>query len=853
MPQLSLDIKQNPLITITLPTIPYATFRHLICYWYTAQFHSFDEQSPLSSSLDNLSLNNTPPQSPDNDSIRQSINQLEQQLDVTLMPTHPSNDPHADNDQWRADLQRMLDDQIQTDVIVNTFKVPSKGTHSEDSPTQPSIEENASIPAHRFILASQSPYFYSVFCTEFREASTSSLHLPADLFSPLTLRVILYYLYTDQLILPPIPSSAQSIKIQKHIARLNEKKHQLRILQKVFLAADFLGHFNTLCKATLAKMSLLCHQFKCTCSDCILLLPSMLLFSDKNESHVPELRSKLLSLYADPMDSLATLWSQKPFCILVNSMSTDHPEQPHSAVALTANKNSSDAISLLFNNSNKISHNTATSPISIVVSDHSPSDLNSKDLNLISELSERTFSNITKNNSVRVLHSLHLCLSYLRAADPLPTWSHHTLNILNTFVHHTVDVISTNFDYYCVEYPILLSCIDGIGYGFSVDFLGFVLNKVINEGMHDGNAAEIYQNIVRDLGGRQEMVKNVAVESVLLEARIKCAQYISKRWMSIKAEEGFHDLEKETLRVLSEDINVPIRNLVKPIENDFSTMFSFMPKKAPNTTVSKAVSSINNNDANLPHKRMSVGNSSSNSLHLQRLESNQGRQGRTRSLSASNNSPESILRKDNILYSDNEEPVTHPSFRRNSIGHPFTYKRHGSTGSLTDELLPIDCLKKSESKEPSKTEVTPRPTRLRFSLPETPSRAKSPMGRVSSHQVNGSTLSASGHKKRAKSPRRSKWSLGYNTSDSSDEESHHTKAEIGHRVELLRRPLPTQGVIKYIGPVEFALGIWVGIELDSRLGNNDGSVDGKRYFQTSTQKGVFVKMDDFKVIVNEKK
>ena len=53
-----------------------------------------------------------------------------------------------------------------------------------------------------------------------------------------------------------------------------------------------------------------------------------------------------------------------------------------------------------------------------------------------------------------------------------------------------------------------------------------------------------------------------------------------------------------------------------------------------------------------------------------------------------------------------------------------------------------------------------------------------------------------------------------------------------------------QGVVKYVGQVDFAPGIWVGVDLDSKfVGKNDGTVDGKMYFKTrhNAKSGVFVK------------
>ncbi|ORY96309.1 CAP Gly-rich domain-containing protein [Syncephalastrum racemosum] len=65
--------------------------------------------------------------------------------------------------------------------------------------------------------------------------------------------------------------------------------------------------------------------------------------------------------------------------------------------------------------------------------------------------------------------------------------------------------------------------------------------------------------------------------------------------------------------------------------------------------------------------------------------------------------------------------------------------------------------------------------------------------------------------------------------------------KIGDMVKLIHRPLPTLGHVRYIGPVAWAEGDdWVGVELQSRVGKNDGSVDGKRYFQTDPHRGIFV-------------
>ena len=49
------------------------------------------------------------------------------------------------------------------------------------------------------------------------------------------------------------------------------------------------------------------------------------------------------------------------------------------------------------------------------------------------------------------------------------------------------------------------------------------------------------------------------------------------------------------------------------------------------------------------------------------------------------------------------------------------------------------------------------------------------------------------------------------------------------------------GVIRYIGSTDFADGIWIGVELRTPKGKNDGSVMDKRYFLCKPNHGLLVR------------
>ncbi|KAM8831655.1 kinesin-like protein KIF13B isoform 2-T2 [Spinachia spinachia] len=51
------------------------------------------------------------------------------------------------------------------------------------------------------------------------------------------------------------------------------------------------------------------------------------------------------------------------------------------------------------------------------------------------------------------------------------------------------------------------------------------------------------------------------------------------------------------------------------------------------------------------------------------------------------------------------------------------------------------------------------------------------------------------------------------------------------------------GTVRYVGPTDFAEGIWVGVELEVPAGKNDGSVAGKHYFHCNPGYGVLVRPD----------
>ncbi|KAI8370585.1 uncharacterized protein BYT42DRAFT_582945 [Radiomyces spectabilis] len=152
----------------------------------------------------------------------------------------------------------------------------------------------------------------------------------------------------------------------------------------------------------------------------------------------------------------------------------------------------------------------------------------------------------------------------------------------------------------------------------------------------------------------------------------------------------------------------------------------------------------------------------------------------------------------------------------------------------------------------------PRPTRLKFELPVTPPRSRSPAQHLAyprarpyrSLPEQGTPVPMVKKEKPRPRPRSSRWSrLVRGDNHGNHVTSHQQELTLNAKVKLVRRPLPTLGHIRYIGNVDFAPGKEMfGVELISRVGNNDGSVNGKRYFKTDPHRGIFVTREELALV-----
>src|SRR5436190_3591960 len=68
---------------------------------------------------------------------------------------------------------------------------------------------------------------------------------------------------------------------------------------------------------------------------------------------------------------------------------------------------------------------------------------------------------------------------------------------------------------------------------------------------------------------------------------------------------------------------------------------------------------------------------------------------------------------------------------------------------------------------------------------------------------------------------------------------------------LISLPDGRRAVVRFVGPTHFAVGDWIGIELDEATGKNDGAVQGERYFNCEQGYGMFIRPSAVAAVLEE--
>jgi dynactin complex subunit len=73
---------------------------------------------------------------------------------------------------------------------------------------------------------------------------------------------------------------------------------------------------------------------------------------------------------------------------------------------------------------------------------------------------------------------------------------------------------------------------------------------------------------------------------------------------------------------------------------------------------------------------------------------------------------------------------------------------------------------------------------------------------------------------------------------------------IGQRVEVLQKGQIVYGTVLYKGPIMGRRGVWLGIDLTTPDGDNDGTLKGRVYFRAPLNYGIFTTIDNVRLAKN---
>ncbi|CAG8509854.1 5193_t:CDS:2 [Cetraspora pellucida] len=195
-----------------------------------------------------------------------------------------------EQDKLKDDLLYMLKSKLYTDVeLILEFMEDDLEIIDEDE--DEGVFKPLVIRAHRFMLSSRSEYFKKMLGSDFIEARNSAIRLDASIFNQTSINLILTFIYTGNL-----SSSSKPLTLET--------------CEWVWIGADFLN-IKILCEECIYRIATKVHFFKCTCSECQIVMPRVAAFAKEHD--VEKLWKGCLHALSRGFDSM---WPNKEFANL---------------------------------------------------------------------------------------------------------------------------------------------------------------------------------------------------------------------------------------------------------------------------------------------------------------------------------------------------------------------------------------------------------------------------------------------------------------------------------------------------------------------------------------------------------
>ncbi|KAI9498194.1 hypothetical protein BDB00DRAFT_867840 [Zychaea mexicana] len=362
---------------------------------------------------------------------------------------------------------------------------------------------------HKKVLAEHSPYFAAMFDGEFSENGASIVFLPPGVFSAIGLDGVLHYMYTSELMLNVNGS-------------LNKAHTIVQQLQDMYSAADYLGmiQFRQTVSEHLTEYA---HQWTCYCGECRDVVTQLFPYSYARAVHCDDelmaiIAEKTLTvLTQEPDKALHTFWTSHGLAEMLTLSQPDvGPYLKQQIIGRISRFNAIETLHACF-----VANKTFER--------HEQREQRQRQKSMIITASTTTTTTTTSGEE-----------SYEQLK-----------NTVAGALSRSTDIIAHFFDFYCSQYPTLLSCIDGITYSF--DFLEFLLQRTLKDNMKPHNAPIMYQGIVRDLMCRHAVQHCAQVKTILTDARRQVLRYIVDNIELVTKSGAFDRLDKNVLAKLAED------------------------------------------------------------------------------------------------------------------------------------------------------------------------------------------------------------------------------------------------------------------------------------------------------------